>query len=72
MEKKYWLINVVGNHGYSFMVCGELEDEDEAIDAAFDEDLFESADDANYATAEEADENDIKHFTEGGYCYEIY
>ena len=71
MEKKYWLINVLGKDGYSFMVSGELENEDIALDAAFQADLFESRDDADSAIADEADENDIKQFNEWGCCYEV-
>lgn len=71
MEKKYWLINVAGKHGYSFVVCGELEDADVAIDAALEAELFNYEEDAYYATAEEADENDIKQFTEWKCCHEV-
>jgi len=53
------------------MVHGELENEEIALDAAFKADLFENRDDADGAIAEEADENDIKQFSEWKCCHEV-
>ena len=71
MNKKYWLINVSGKHGYSMMVYCEAEDEDEAVEMAADANLFNDEEDAEYAYAEEASEYDIKHFTEFNMVKEI-
>ena len=62
MEKKYWMINVSGNNGYSLLVHCDAQTIEEAIDIAEDADLFDSHDDAMNAFGEEADEYDIKHF----------
>lgn len=60
--KKYWLINVLGKHGFSTMVHGEIDTEEQAINAALDNDLFQDVEDADYAFAEEADGYTIEHF----------
>lgn len=62
MSKKYFLINVLGKHGYSFMTYADVKDEEEAIDLAADNGLFNEENDAEYATAEEASDYDIEHF----------
>ena len=62
--KTYWLINVVGIDGYSMVVHCGAKTADEAIDIACDADVFENYDDWKIATAEEADDDTIKHFTE--------
>ena len=71
MEKSYWLINVIGRYGYSMMVHGEIDDYYEAIEAASKANLFNDEEDADYATAEEASEYDIKHFTENNLVAEL-
>ena len=71
MEKSYWLINVLGKHGYSMMVHGEIDDDCEAIEAASKANLFNDEEDADYAVAEEASEYDIKHFAENNLVLEI-
>ena len=71
MEKSYWLINVSGRHGYSVMIHGEIGDDYEAIEATSEANLFNDEEDADYATAEEASEYDIKRFTENNLVIEI-
>ena len=71
MEKSYWLINVSGRHGYSMVVHGEIDDDYEAIETASKANLFNDEEDADYATAEEASEYDIKHFTEKNLVVEL-
>ena len=62
--KKYWLINVMGDDGYSILVHCEAKTADDAIDMARKADLFENFDDWRIASAEEADEDTIAHFKE--------
>lgn len=71
MNKNYYLINVTGRNGYSFMVACGAKDEFEAIDMAAEANLFEDEDDADYAIAEEATQYDIDHFKKFGSIYEI-
>ena len=67
----YFIINVPGKHGYSFMVCGEFNNEDDAIEHAASAGLFEDEMDIDYAEADDlVDEYDIKSFKESGCCYE--
>jgi len=69
--KKYWLINVIGIDGYSMVVhCGAQTD-DEAIDIARDADLFIDYDDWKIASAEEADDDTIKHYKECNLIQEL-
>ena len=69
--KKYWLINVMGNEGYSMLVrCGAKTDS-EAIDIALDAGLFDNDGDWKIAVAEEADDNTIKHFKEWKLIHEL-
>ena len=69
--KKYWLINVIGIDGYSLVVHCGAQTEEEAIDIARDADLFTDYDDWKIASAEEADDDTIKHFNEWGYTHEL-
>lgn len=71
MEQEYYLINVIGKHGYSFVVHGYIKHEEDAIQQALDNDLFHDADDAEQAMAEVASEDDIKHFEEWDCVYEL-
>ena len=67
---KHFIINVPGNHGYSFMVCGDFN-EDEAIDLALKAGLFEDDEDADYAFVDNlVSDRDIEHFKKCGCCYE--
>ena len=70
---KHLLVNVPGKNGYSFMVHGDYDEnhESEIIDACLKNDLFQDAEDANYCTIVEADENDIKAFGTVGEIHEI-
>ena len=69
--KKYWLINVIGIDGYSILVHCEAETDDAAIDIARAADLFEDYDDWKIASAEEADDDAIKHFNEWNLIQEL-
>jgi hypothetical protein len=64
MNKRYFLINVLGKHGYSFMIHAAVNDEYEAINLSAENGLFNDEEDAEYAIAEEASDYDIKHFEE--------
>ena len=69
----YYLINVSGKHGYSFMVCSadELYEED-VIESALENGLFEDDVDAEYAMVDDlVSDRDIDHFRECGCLYEI-
>ncbi len=70
MGKKYYSINIPGKYGYSFAVGGEFT-EDEAVDMAVKADLFNDADDADYAIVEELTESEIKHFKDWGCLHEL-
>ena len=69
--KKYWLINVSGTDGYSFMVRCKADSSDDVISMASEAGLFNDEEDTKEASCEEADEEDIKHFTEWGLIQEI-
>ena len=68
----YYLINVLGKNGYSFMVATkENNDErvnngdyDDIISKAYDKGLFADADDAECCTITVADETEQKFFGE--------
>ena len=62
IKKNYYLLNVPGKHGYSFMLLCDAKDEEEAISMAADAELFQDPEDADYCIAEEASESDIMHF----------
>lgn len=68
--KSYYSINVPGKHGYSFAVCGEFT-EDEAVDMAADANLFNDADDADYAIVEELTQSEIDRFKKCGCLREL-
>lgn len=69
--KKYWLINVIGVVGYSFVVHCGAQTAEEVIDIARDADLFIDYDDWKIASAEEADDDTIKHFNEWECTHEL-
>lgn len=71
MEQTYYTINVIGKHGYSFMIHGYIKHEEDAIQQALDNDLFTDKLDAEQAIAEEAVESEVKHFGECGCIYEV-
>lgn len=62
--QEYYLINVPGKRGYSFMVRTELTDSDDIIQKALDLDLFDDVDDAEICNVSDADENDQKFFND--------
>ena len=51
--KKIYSINVPGAYGYSFAVKGEIDCEEDAIEAASNANLFTEPEDADYAVAED-------------------
>jgi hypothetical protein len=71
MNKKYFLINVLGKHGYSFMIHAAVNDEFAAINAAAENSLFNDEEDAEYAIAEEASDYDIEHFEKDNMINEL-
>ena len=73
LKKNYLLVNVFGEHGYSFMVYGAYteNDESEVIDICLEKDLFEDSEDAEYASVVAADDNDVKAFNGCGTIYDI-
>jgi hypothetical protein len=73
MKKNYLLVNVFGNHGYSFMVYGAYNEnnESEVIDICLKNNLFQDEEDAEYANVVDADENDVKAFASIGCIYDI-
>lgn len=66
-SRKFYLVNVPGQHGYSFMVKTVLEDELDILTKCFEMNLFNDEDDVNYASVSEADEYDQEHFKEFNY-----
>ena len=61
-SEKFYLVNVPGKHGYSFMVNTALEDETDILEKCFEKDLFNDKEDATYASVSEADEHDQEFF----------
>ena len=68
MEKKqennFYLVNVPGKHGYSFMVKTALEDESDILTKCSEKELFNDDEDVNYASVSEADEYAQEFFKE--------
>ena len=73
MKKNYLLVNVFGDKGYSFVVYGEYDSnhESEVIDACLKNDLFQDEEDAECCSVVEADDYDVKFFSESNCVYEI-
>lgn len=72
-EKHYYKIDVLGDDGYSFMVCTTKEiDKDEVLALAYENELFQNADDAeNCIMDDDVDDTDIQHFKDWNCLYEI-
>ncbi len=71
MKQNIFTINVVGDGGYSFMVETDIEDEEQVISAAVDNNLFSNDDDADRAFADNCvTEYDIDHFKKVN-CYYV-
>ena len=52
--KKIFSVNVLGRNGYSFAVkCDDSYDEESVIDLAYENELFNDGEDADYAVAED-------------------
>lgn len=68
MEKKqennFYLVNVPGKYGYSFMVNTALEGESDILEKCSEKELFNDEDDVTYASVSEADEHDQEFFKE--------
>ena len=64
MDLNYFLVNVPGKYGYSFMVRTEMteDDEEDILDACLEQDLFNDEEDRDVASISEADEDDQKFF----------
>lgn len=63
----FYLVNVPGKNGYSFMVKTTMEDESDILEKCSELDLFNDEEDAAYASVSEADEYDQEHFKEFNY-----
>ena len=65
----YYMVNVSGKHGYSFMVSSEFDDltDKQVLSAAEEYGLFDDAEDVLGATVFQTDdEYDISHFEDIG------
>ena len=71
MEKKYWLLNLAGVGGYSVMIHCEAKDENEALEVAAMNHVFDDDRDIFFASCEEADEDSVKHFVEHNLVVEL-
>ena len=71
VQKKYWLINVIGIDGYSMVIHCGAQTEDEAISTALFAKLFNNSEDCRIATAEEADDDTFEHFNSWGDIQEL-
>lgn len=70
----HYKIDVMGKHGYSFMVetDEELPYDEDAIDLALEHNLFQDSEDADYAVVDDlVSERDIEHFKSTGCCHKI-
>ena len=66
-SEKFYLVNVPGKHGYSFMVKTILEDESDILEKCSELDLFNDEEDAIYASVSEADKYAQELFKEFNY-----
>ena len=74
MEKTYYMINVEGKNGYSFMVSSKRDDllSCQVLAGAQELGLFQDEDDEIGANVVVIDnEDDINHFKECGCLYEL-
>lgn len=74
-QKYYYKIDVISRkHGYSFMISNntEIENENDVIDIALENNLFECEYDAERAVIDNLVSNmDVEHFTRCGCVYEV-
>ena len=61
-SEKFYLVNVPGKYGYSFMVKTALEGESDILEKCSEKELFNDEDDVTYASVSEADEHDQEFF----------
>ena len=66
-DNNFYLVNVPGKYGYSFMVNTALEDESDILSKCYEMELFNYEEDVTYASVSEADEYDQEHFKEFNY-----
>ena len=66
-DNNFYLVNVPGKYGYSFMVNTALEDESDILTKCSEKELFNDDEDVNYASVSEADKYDREHFKEFNY-----
>ena len=70
----YYKIDVMGKNGYSFMVetDEELRYDEDAIDLAVEQHLFQDSEDADYAVVDDlVTEQEIEQFKSSGCCHKI-
>lgn len=68
-QKYYYKIDVLGKHGYSFMVSSnDVLDEDEVLAKVLAKELFQDENDANYAVVDSLiSDYDIENFKDCTY-----
>ena len=68
-QKYYYKIDVLGKHGYSFMVSSnDVFDESEILDKALTKGLFQDEIDVDYAVVDDLiSDYDIEHFKDCTY-----
>ena len=71
--KHYYMVNIPGHYGYSFMVESSEElTELEVIDIASERNLFNDMDDRHYAIVDDlVTDTDIEHFKKINCCYNV-
>lgn len=71
--KHYYMVNIPGHYGYSFMVESTDElDEVEVIDKCADKNLFNDDSDKNYALVDDmVTDTDIDHFKKNNCCHNV-
>lgn len=68
-QKYYYKIDILGKHGYSFMVSSnDVLDEGEVLDKVLAKELFQDENDANYAVVDSLiSDYDIENFKDCTY-----
>lgn len=71
--KHYYMVNIPGHYGYSFMVESTDElDEVEVIDKCANKNLFNDDDDRHYALVDDlVTDTDIDHFKKNNCCHNV-
>ncbi len=59
--KHFYKIDVLGKHGYSFLVATCEQDESAILETALEKHLFDAEEDIHYASSEEVEEGDYDY-----------